>query len=393
MRTNATFLRFHRTMLYGILLIVLAELSVTAFAQTDTLSTESKNKFQELLNNFDVSVYMDVYYNGILDNPSGDTSNLIQFASNCPFAKEFRLNVASVWLYYTSKNVRGKLELQWGDAPNLLAQPDAQFIKNMKQVDFGFRIYKTLWVDVGYLYNPIGYESSFPIRNQLSTVTTGGYFETGNFLGIKVSAQISPSFYAGAYLGNPYTLAYGKNKRLYTGLTLLYSFKELFSINYNNMIGNAALSTSDLNHFYLYNNVILTCTPVTKLLLVGQVDFGFETNASKPPDTTNNASGISGFLQVTYQFAKWFSASLRGEYLDDPDGLTGTLYTYDGKFRGLLTYGGTVGIEFTPVPNSYLRAEYSYLSADNGNKIFGSGLSDNRQLLTFTAGIRFGAFR
>ncbi|MFH1160649.1 MAG: outer membrane beta-barrel protein [bacterium] len=393
MKTNAIFFRFLRAFLTWLILFWLVVSGIKAYSQSDTLSPESKKKFKELLNNFDVSVYMDVYYNNILDNPSGDTSNIIEFASNCPFAKEFRLNVASVWLYYTSKNVRGKLELQWGDAPNLLAQSNAQFIKNMKQVDFGFRVYKTLWVDLGYLYNPIGYESSFPIRNQLSTVTTGGYFETGNFLGIKVSSQITPSIFAGAYVGNPYTLAYGKNKRLYAGVTFLYSYKNLFTINYNNMIGNAALSTSDRNHFYLYNNTVLTVTPVTNLLLVGEFDYVVETNASKPPDTSNNASGISGFLQVTYRFAKWFSASIRGEYLNDPDGLTGTLYAYDGKLRGLLTYGGTFGIEFNPVPYSYIRAEYSYLSADKGNYIFNSNLSDNRQLLTFTAGIRFGAFR
>lgn len=385
--------RFFRCILPSCLLFFLIAFTEIAFAQQDTLTPESRKKFREFLNNFDVSVYLDVYYNGIIDNPKGDTSNILSFASNCPFAKEFRLNVASVWLYYTSKNIRGKLELQWGDAPNLLAQPNVQFIKNMKRADFGFRIYKTLWIDLGYQYNPIGYESSFPIRNQLSTVTVGGYFETGNFLGVKISSQISPSIYLGAYLGNPYTLAYGQNKRLYGGLTFQYNHKKLFSINYNNMIGNAALDDSEPNRFYLYNNTIITVSPVKNLLLAGEFDYFAVTNASRPPDTANTASGVSGFLQVTYRFARWFSASVRAEYFNDPDGLTGQLYAYEGKLRGLLTYGGSAGVEFNPFPHTYIRAEYSCLSADKGNYIFNSDLSDYRQILTITAGVRFGTFR
>jgi len=316
----------------------------------------------------------------------------MEFSSNCPFADEFRLNVASIWLEYDSKNIRGKLLTQFGDVPNLRSTPAEQFIKYMKEAHFGFRAYKTLWVDIGYLPNPIGYESSYPIKNQISTVTVGGYFETGNFLGVKVSGQLTPSIYAGIYVGNQYTLAYGKNKRIYGGATFLYTYKNIFSVNYNNMLGNASIVTSESNHFYLYNNLILTVNPIKNLLLVGQADFGFYGNAQKPPDTTKTASGISGFIQATYRFTKWFATSIRGEYMNDPDGSVTSLYAYDGKLRGLLTYGGTVGVEFNPVKNSYLRAEYNYLSADKGNNIFNSMLTDNRHSITFTAGLRFGAF-
>lgn len=359
----------------------------------DSLSSTSRKKLHDFLDNFDVSVYIDVYSNLKLNSPTGDTSNLVEFASNCPFAEEFRLNVASLWLYYAAKNIRGKLELQWGDAPNLLASPQVQFIKNMKQANFGFRIYKTLWIDFGYLYNPIGYESSWPIRNQLSTVTTGGYFETGNFLCVKLSSQISPSFYAGIYIGNPYTLAYGLNKRIYAGMAILYSFKDVFAVNYNNMIGDASLVNSEMRRFYMYNNLIVKVTPMKNFLIVGEIDFGMIDHSAIPPDTMNPAYGLSGFLQVNYRFVKWFAATIRGEYFNDPDGATGKKYTYNGKTRRLLTYGGTFGIEFKPVPYSYIRAEYTYLSADKGNKIFNSNLTDDRHMLTFTVGLRYGTFR
>jgi hypothetical protein len=381
-----------RVALFGSLCLLIMTSNLLP-AQSDTLTSESRKKFHDFLDHFDLTVYMDVYYNVLLGWPAGDTSDLLEFASNCPFKEEFRLNVVSLWFYYNSKNVRGKLELQWGDAPNLLAEPNTQFIKNMKRVEFGFRIYKTLWVDLGYQYNPIGYESSFPIRNQLSTVTVEGYFETGNFLGIKLSSQISPSFYAGVYLGNFYTLAYGKNTRLYGGITFSYMYKDLLSISYSNRMGSHSLATEEPDHIYQTNNIIITLKPVKNLLIAGQVDFGFQSDAGRPPDTTKTASGMSTFLQVSYAFTKWFSATLRGEYLNDPDGATGTLYAYDGKLRGLLTYGGTCGIEFKPYKDLYLRAEYLYLSADKGNEIFCSNLRDYRNTITFTAGFRFGAFR
>ncbi|MFH1296678.1 MAG: outer membrane beta-barrel protein [Bacteroidota bacterium] len=365
----------------------------TIQAQINTLSPAEQGKFQKFIQNFDVSVYMDAYYTFVLDDPAGDTSNLKEFAANCPFADEFRLNVASIWLEYNSKNIRGKFLVQFGDVPNLRSTPEEQFIKYMREAHFGFRAYKTVWVDIGYLPNPIGYESSYPIRNQISTVTVGGYFETGNFLGVKLTSQLTPSLFAGIYVGNPYTLAFGKNKRIYGGMTILYKYRDLFSVNYNNMIGNASIVTSERNHFYLYNNLILTMKPVKNLLLVGEVDCGVFGNSKKPPDTTRTASGISGFLQATYRFTKWFATSIRGEYMNDPDGSLTPLYAYDGKLRGLLTYGGTVGLEFNPAPYSYLRAEYNFLSADKNNFIFNSMLSDHRHSITFTAGLRFGAFQ
>ena len=365
----------------------------TLQAQSDTLSPGLREKFQQFLRNFDGSVYLDAYYTFTLNDPEGDTSNLKEFAANCPFADEFRLNVASLWLEYNSKNIRGKLLVQFGDVPNLRSTPEEQFIKYMREAHFGFRVYKNYWVDIGYLPNPVGYESSYPIRNQISTVTVGGYFETGNFLGVEISGQLTPSLFAGIYVGNQYTLAYGKNKRIYGGMTLKYNYRDIFSVNYNNMLGNASIVTSEQNHFYLYNNLILTVKPVINLWLVGEVDFGVYGNSKKPPDTTSIASGISGFLQATYRFTKWFATSVRGEYLSDPDGSVTPLYAYDGKLRGLLTYGGTVGVEFNPVRNSYLRAEYSYLSADKDNNVFNSMLSDHRHSITFTAGLRFGTFR
>jgi len=362
-------------------------------AQSDTLNPGEITKFNRLIKNFDASVYIDVYYEFIMNDPQGDTSNLMEFTANCPFADEFRINVASIWLEYNATNIRGKFLAQFGDIPNLRAAANEQFIKYMKEAHFGFRVYKTLWVDLGYILTPIGYESSFPIKNQISTVTVGGYFETGNFLGMMVSGKLSPSFTAGAYIGNQYTLAFGKNKYLYGGITLSYAYKDLFTVTYNNMVGNSSIVTSEVNHFSLYNNFIVTATPVQNLLLVGELDFSFMRNATRPPDTTGIATSISGFIQATYRITRWFAASVRGECLNDPDGALTGLYAYDGKLRGLLTYGGTFGLEFNPVKYSYIRAEYSYLSADKDNNIFNSMLTDNRHSVTFTAGLRFGAFQ
>ena len=159
--------------------------------QADTVTDKVKDQIFKKLKNFTFGFYIDTYYNLTLGN-RGDTSNIIPFSSNCPVQDQIRMNHAAIELYYNADRIRGKLILQYGDAPNLLSTPDAQFIKNLRQANFGFRIHKSLWLDFGYFLNPVGFESSWAILNKLSTVTAGGYFEPGNLLGVHWLPFLTP---------------------------------------------------------------------------------------------------------------------------------------------------------------------------------------------------------
>ena len=232
--------------------------------KADSLTEEMKSKMYNTFKHFTFGFYIDSYCNLTLDDRH-DTSNVVPFAANCPVRDQIRLNYAALEMYYNAEKVRGKFVLQYGDAPNLLASPDAQFIKSIRQANFGFRIVKNLWVDLGYLFNPVEYESAWPVINQISTVTIGGYFSPGSVLGIKFSYKFNDKFSGGIMAGNPFSLAYQHNTRIAGIIFLTYKPLPNLSLNYNNFFGNQALKTAEIKNNTVYNNIFVTYDPVKQV--------------------------------------------------------------------------------------------------------------------------------
>jgi hypothetical protein len=356
--------------------------------KADSLTDEMKSRMYNTFRHFTFGFYVDAYINLPIDGIQ-DSSNVIPFSSNCPVIEQIRLNVAAIEMYYNSDIVRGKLVLQWGDAPNLLAAPDAQFIKTLRQANFGFRIYKDLWVDFGYLFNPLGYESSWGVLNQISTVSVGGYFSYGNVLGIKLSYKFNDKFSGGIMAGDPYTLAHEQNSRIAGIIFLNYKPIPALSLSYNNFFGNGALRTSSISMYTLYNNIIVTYDPTKQIGLVGQFDFAFQSNSALPPNTTKSAGLYSGFLQARYTFLKHFAVTTRYEFFNDPNAILSDIYTFNGETRGLLTNGFALELEYKPVKIGYFRLGYKFLHANRGNNVFYSNISDHMNAVIFTTGVRF----
>lgn len=370
------------------LLIFISMQSLNAQNQADTLTDQIKNQIFNRLKNFSFGFYIDTYYNFTLGNKK-DTSSIIPFSSNCPVQDQIRLNHAAIEIYYNAEKIRGKLILQYGDAPNLLASPDAQFIKNLRQANFGFRLSKKIWADFGYFLNPIGYESSWAVLNQVSTVTTGGYYEPGNLLGCKLSFTFSDKLNGGIMFGNPYSLAYAKNTHMAGVIFLNYKPLSNLSVTYNNLFGNQALIDAEIDNNILYNNFIVSFNPVKPLTFVGQLDFAAQTNSQLSPDTNKTATMFSGFIQANYKFLNHFAITVRYEFFNDPDGFLSGFYLFDNKMRGLLMNGFTTGFEYRPVKFGYIRIEYRYLAANRKNLVFYGNTSDIFQALTVTTGVRF----
>jgi hypothetical protein len=376
---------FWKFILSGILFIFIV---VQANAQeTNDSATEAvKSKILGKLNHFTFGLYIDTYYNWTINAPQ-DTSNIVPYSANCPVRDQIRMNVAALEFYYTTDKVRGKLAIQYGDAPNLMAASNSQWIKTIRQANFGFSIVKNLWIDFGYIFNPVGYESAWAVINQISFVTIGGYFEPGSVLGAKISFKFSDKLNGGIMVGNPFSLAYAQNTRM-AGITFI-NWQPLsnLSFTYNNFFGNQALYGNEPDNDLLYNNIIVTWSPVKSINLVGQLDFAAQTNSTLPPDTTKIAGMLSGFLQARYSFAKFFAVTARYELLNDPHGfLTGV---NKNTLRGLRTNGYSVSVEYKPVSFGYIRIAYRYLEGYPGSKIFSSETSDNMQAFIFSTGVRF----
>ncbi len=381
-------LKHQKNILLTTLLLLLLSAPLLAQNKADSLTDQLKNEMYKKLKHFTFGFYVDAYYNGTLRS-KGDTSNVVPFSSNCPVQDQIRLNVAALEISYTADRVRGKLAIQFGDAPNLLAAPQAQFIKNLRQANFGWRLFKKLWLDFGYFLNPIGIESSWPVLNYLSTVSVGGYFEPGNLLGVKLTWNASDKFWGGLMIGNPYSLAYGKNTHMAGLLFVYYTPIPRLTLNYNNFFGNQALNDISVNNDILYNNLIVQYNPVDPLFLTGQLDFAAQTNSQIAPDTTKTATMFSGMLEAKYVFLSKYAVAARYEFFNDPDGFLSYLYHYNNIYRGLMTQGFSVGFEYKPIKIGYIRLEYRHLFAAPGNNVFLSYTSDQMQSIIFTTGVRF----
>jgi hypothetical protein len=297
------------------------------------------------------------------------------------------MNVAAIEFYYNAEKVRATLVLQYGDQPNLLAAPEAQFIKTIRLANFGIRIVPRLWIDLGYMFNPVGYESSWAIINEISYVTIGGYFGPGGILGAKLTYKFSEKITTGIAVGNPYSLAYGQNTNMTGMMFIRYQPLKNLSVTYNNFFGNQALKKATINNNLLYNNLIVKWVPFTQLEFVGQFDFAAQTNSQMAPDTNKTAGMYSGFLQARYPFAEKFSISARYEFFNDRNGFLTGINTNTN--RGIKTNGVGVSFEYRPVKYAYLRLAYRYLEGYKGSKLFYSNSSDLMQALIFSAGVRF----
>jgi len=379
-----------RYSVFILLVCYLCQVPIKGNAQEkeDSLTDQVKNTILGNFKNFKIGFYVDGYVNMELGSQH-DTSNLVPLFANCPIIDQIRLNVAAFEIYYNAEKVRGKLQLQFGDAPNLLAAPDKQWIKNIRQATVGIRIARNLWTDVGYMFTPVGIESSWPVINTISTATICAYYEPGALLGIKLSYRISDKVDCGFMVGNPYSLAYQQANHI-TGLLFVnyYPLKNL-TLSYNNIFGNQALRGGEIENNLLYNDILVVYNPWQRLTLTGQFDFAFQTNSKMAPDTNKIASMASGFIQAKFNFLKYFSLSGRYEFYTDPDGFLSGPFTYDGKTTGLSINGTSFSLEYKPVKIAYVRMEYKFLQANKGNNIYYSKTSDNLAALIFTTGIRF----
>jgi len=380
--------RWFRSIILVMALLMVFPVYLSAQNKIDSLTNDLKAEIYKKLKHFTFGFYVDAYYNGTINSKS-DTSNVVPFASNCPVQNESRMNVAAIEIGYTADKVRGMLAIQFGDAPNLLASPQSEFIKTLRQANFGFHISKKLWLDFGYFLNPVGLESTWPVLNDLSTVSIGGYYEPGNVLGIKLTWNASDKFWGGLMLGNPYSLAYGKNTHMAILIFVYYQPIPRLTLNYNNIFGNQALKNAQIKNDILYNNFIITYNPVDPLSFTGQLDFAAQTNSQMTPDTNKIATMFSGLIEAKYVFLTKFAVIGRYEFFNDYDGFLSGLYFYNNRRRGLLTQGFSIGFEYKPVKIGYLRLEYKHLYADPGNNIFTSRERDQLQSIVFTTGVRF----
>lgn len=355
-------------------------------------------KQRSLMKGLTVEAYIDVYYIGNIGGTI-PSSHTYEFQSNSPYINQVRVNMLDLDIHYKNRWARVTADIRFGDQPQLLAgNTTAEWINYIHELSLGFRIYKGLWFDCGYLDSPVGVESVRPVDNLLSTCTVGSYYEPSTLLGAALSFTTPDQKWEFiGWAGNPFTVPFGQNTHMMFGFDVNYNPVDALTVSYNNVLGNTAPQGASFNRHYFFNNLFATWNPAPHWNLIAQADLAFKRSESKVSDSVKGGSMVSALVGAKYWFHRKFSIALRGEMFYDPENiLIGDSYT--GHTKQFIIFGCSAGLEFKPFDEAYIRIQYNYLtSGDSGVRPFnevtspdGSYWADHsRQNYVVTTGIRF----
>ncbi len=349
---------------------LIISLTVKSYAQDNGIS--------EYLKNVSISTYIDTYYSYDNDKSAGKDARI--FNSLSPYRDQVGINIAQVSLKYGSEKIRGTFTLHYGDIPDVNWAPVTRS-KFIQEANVGFSPVKNLWIDGGYFVTHIGAES-FPKYNFLSSFSLQSYFEPFLQSGVKISYDFSEKFSACVHLLNGSNLFEDNNKNKSAGLQLNYSPCPKLKITYNNLVGNEQ-PDGLRGKIRVLNNLIFSVTPCEKIDLLAAVDYGMQEH-SKLGDESESANYYGVSVSGRYKFTPKYSVSLRGDYFDDKNAIVSSIYNN----RGVKANSLTVGCEYKPVENAYLRLEYRFIKMDASQKIFYEN-SDSRSEATLSLGFEY----
>lgn len=318
---------------------------------------------------FSVLGYVDSYY--CTDNLDKEFD---LFSSINHRRETFALNIAYLKFNYTDDNIRAILALQEGDIPkNIYFQEP----KNIQQANIEYRLADRLWLGAGIFSTHIGGETTHPRNNFLSSHSATTFFEPTYQTGVVLQYELTNSFSTAVYLINGNHLFEDNNKNKTMAFAFNYALED-FSISYNNMFGNEE-PEGKKSRLHTYHNVIVNAKLSKSFDLLGQIDYATLENSYKGSTGTMK----SGFLAYKYSINEKFSNSARISYFSETENV------YKLNVEG---FDFTIGLEYKPTENSYIRCESRYLKNIGGiNKFaFQRNGKPTNELTEFS--INFGAW-
>ncbi len=279
--------------------------------------------------------------------------NAIGFRKN-----EFNLNTAQLTASTNSDWYRGKMTVAYGTIPQQSWLPTDYL--SLQEANIGFKLNENLWLDSGIFLTHIGGESLLPKNNPLSLLSLTTMFEPFYQAGAKLSYKPIEQFEVQLHVLNGYGVIEATNPMPAAGLVLAYTPNSTINVFYTGYAGNPKAS-NETAAFRLFNDINLIYNATDKFSVRAELDVA----------TQSDVQSIyhSGFVTARYAFNPSWSVSARGEYVVDEKGM---LSVYPNlKDAGLMGGGFTLGGEYKPTENSYVRLEGRQLFLDaTKNKIF-----------------------
>ena len=315
--------------------------------------------------NFRISGYVDAYYAYYTD--SVGTGNFQKFPSVSPRSNQFGLNTAQLSFQYDAKKVRGVVTLHFGD---IAKSAWSTTMNNVMEAHAGIRLSKKFWLDAGLFRTHFGTEGLLPKENFLSSVSVNTFYEPYFEAGARLNYVPNDKWSINVYALNGYNLFEDNNAKKSLGILLTYAFNDLCNVGYSNYVGDDSPETDSVSHLRIHQNLFLNCQ-FSKLKIQVGGDYGVQHNTDNINNKNKSATLISGVLALRYQLKEKWSVSIRGEGFSDPQGfMSGTILNKQNKYTGLKLWGVTLGAEYKPVAEGYIRFEARQLQMDKDQEIF-----------------------
>jgi len=354
----------------------------------------------------DFGGYIDTYI--ATDNANGsDSTNpnykrLFSYIS--PKKNEFSLNTAQITAKISIPDfLRSNITLHFGDLHKSAYVTSGAEMPVIQQANAGIRIFDKIWVDAGYFLTHIGSETLLPKDNWLTTHSILTYYEPFFQSGVRASYE-SDKFTAQFHILNGNGIFEDNNQNKTFGAFLGYTPNDVISASYAGVYGNEEAGNPSNAELHQLHNFVVQVNPFNNFSLKGQFDYARKNVA----DLNDAAKKISGtFIGIGffahYQINKQFASTFRVDYMDNSDGVYST--TVNGTYiivnetkifvpttSGIvfpvvkgLDY--TLGVEYKPTDNSYIRLEGRNITLDDKYKLFKNGTkfdkSRNELILNF----------
>jgi len=344
---------------------------------------------------FDIEFYLDAYYavdtDTTLREGEGDASVLLPKRDRGLSAigfrhNEFNLNTAQMTVSTDKDWYRGRTTLQFGTIP--VSSWFGGYL-NIQEANLGFKLASDLgaegnelWVDGGIFLTHIGNELLLPRYNALSTLALVTMFEPFYQSGVKLAYNWGDMLTAELHVMNGYGIIEDNNSAKTVGWLIGYSPLENLGVSWAAVVGDEA-DAGDPSSVRFYNNFNVNYQALKELAIKAQVDLSTQTATQFYYGA--QATVRYDFLWDEVQDFPILGASLRGETIQDP----GNMLTGDS----LQGYGVTLGLEYKPTSNSFVRAEGRQLWMDpTNNQIFmgaNGNTSSNRTEFLLNSGVWF----
>ena len=322
------------------------------------LATGCWGQSKDSTSEFKLSGYADVYYARYTD--SVGRGNYEKFPVISPKNDEIGLNIIQLTGQYTSEKIRAIVTLHYGDIPAAAWSPQYNMIQ---EANAGIKLAKKFWVDAGFFKTHIGTEALLPKDNIASSLSIITIYEPWYQAGVKFTYLPNDKFLFCLHILNGYNTFVGTNSKKSAGLSFLYTMNEKFNFGYYNLIGNNVPDSITGPHTRFLNNFVFNYQFNSKLKAVLGADYIGQQNSGLV-DKNMYASVYSAILTLRYQLLTKLGIYGRYEMFNDKEGfLSGTMNRYQLN-------GATIGAEYKPTGNSYIRLEGRELIMADSEKIF-----------------------